>query len=361
MKQMIYFVIILILSSGCSSNQQHNNLDNQSNFIYDNYDNQPSFVAESYVDSSDKITLLYSSSVIGKYSMEAANTAIAYLITNNKSFELNIIDMKDESLQSYNEALEQLDDSGIDNVVAVITNSSYENLILADDVSDFNIFLPLIHKNNVSKVLENIIYGGVDYKRQLETLTNYSPIQNIELYDNSLFGQTLHDVLLDVNPSILLAKEVNDVSGKYASYLNENLKTMSDFGIYLNTPVVKSSILLSQFTANDINVSRILSTQINYTPLILSLTQTTDRENLLIANSISEVPIQLKENVYNLGANITYDWLTYSTVVGLDYFASNEKKLEPNIILNQQVIYDIKLYRVKEHSFTQVQELDYLR
>jgi hypothetical protein len=45
----------------------------------------------------------------------------------------------------------------------------------------------------------------------------------------------------------------------------------------------------------------------------------------------------------------------------LDYFASNEKKLEPNIILNQQVIYDIKLYRVKEHSFTQVQQLDYLR
>jgi hypothetical protein len=269
--------------------------------------------------------------------------------------------MKDESLQSYNEALEQLDDSGIDNVVAVITNSSYENLILADDVNDFNIFLPLIHKNNVSKVLENIIYGGVDYKRQLETLTNYSPIQNIELYDNSLFGQTLHNVLLDVNPSILLAKEVNDVSGKYASYLNENLKTMSDFGIYLNTPVVKSSILLSQFTANDINVSRILSTQINYTPLILSLTQTTDRENLLIANSISEVPIQLNENIYNLGANITYDWLTYSTVVGLDYFASNDEKLKPNIIINQQVIYDIKLYKVKEHSFTQVQQLDYLR
>jgi hypothetical protein len=257
--------------------------------------------------------------------------------------------------------LSQLEGSDNKNIVAVVTNSSYKNLILADDISDFNIFLPLIHKNNVSKVLENIIYGGVDYRRQLETLTNYSPIQNIELYDNSLFGQTLHNVLLDVNPSILFAKEVNDASGKYSSYLNENLKTMSDFGIYLNTPVVKSSILLSQFTANDINVSRILSTQINYTPLILSLTQTNDRKNLLIANSISKVPIQLKENIYNLGANITYDWLTYSTVVGLDYFASNEKKLEPNIIINQQVIYDIKVYKVKAHSFSKVQQLDYLR
>ncbi len=43
--------------------------------------------------------------------------------------------------------------------------------------------------------------------------------------------------------------------------------------IILNTPIVKSSIILSQITAFEVEPAKVLSTQLNYNPLLVKLTQ----------------------------------------------------------------------------------------
>ena len=45
---------------------------------------------------------------------------------------------------------------------------------------------------------------------------------------------------------------------------------------------------MSQLTLYDTNATNVLSTQINYDPLVLSMTQYEDRKNMIIANSITQ-------------------------------------------------------------------------
>jgi SRSO17 transposase len=304
-----------------------------------------------------KITLLYSSKKIGQYAITASNTTMAYLITKKHPFDLEVIDMKDESLESFKKAFKELKKKNIKNIVAIITNQNYNNLIQTKDIEEFNIFLPLIHKNNISKLKENIIYGGVDYEKQLKVLTKYSRkrgrSKEIQFYDNSLFGKILNKQLKQINKKLLFSKEIDDNSGKYAKYLKKNRRKLNSSTLFINTPIVKSSILLSQLKANEVTPKKILSTQINYTPLILSLTQARDRKNMLIANSIKDINKQLRENILNLGNDIVYDWLAYSTLVGVDYFYTKDNRIEQKII-NNQIQYDIKIYKAKYYSFLRV-------
>jgi SRSO17 transposase len=70
----------------------------------------------------------------------------------------------------------------------------------------------------------------------------------------------------------------------------------------------------------DTNARNVLSTQINYDPLILSLTQFEDRHNMVIANSITQNNSIFIETNALLGNDIVYDWINYTTTVGVDYF-----------------------------------------
>ena len=54
-----------------------------------------------------------------------------------------------------------------------------------------------------------------------------------------------------------------------------------------------------------------------------------------------------------MNCDVVYDWLTYSTLVGVDYFYSKNNNIEPKI-LDNQVQYGIKLYKAKYHSFKQL-------
>ncbi|MBT3279861.1 MAG: hypothetical protein HOF69_05845 [Campylobacteraceae bacterium] len=359
MKLFINILLLSIVFIGCSSTKSNiaqvsispNTVSQEKNI---NQNTKQLSTSKSFIKDiftfKKKTTLLYSSNKLGKYAIDATNVSLAYLITKDKPFDLEIIDMKDESWESFTKALNEAKQKDSKNIVAVITNASYENLIDVGGVENFNIFLPLINKNNVAKVSKNIIYGGVDYQKQFNALLEYSNNKDISLYDNSLFGKILNNQLEEIDNSLLFTKEIDDFSGFYGELLDKNRKKLNNSTLFLNTPIVKSSILLSQIRANKITPNRVLSTQMNYTPLILSLTQADDRKNLIIANSIRDIDRQLKENIANLGCDVVYDWLTYSTLVGVDYFYTRDNRIEP-IILDNQVQYGIELYKAKYHSF----------
>ena len=111
---------------------------------------------------------------------------------------------------------------------------------------------------------------------------------------------------------------------------------------------------MSQLTLYDVNATNILSTQINYDPLILSMTQYEDRKNMIIANSITQNNNILIETNSLLGNDIVYDWINYTTTVGVDYFFSlaTKKDREYDIVLeNNQMIYQIELLNPARYRF----------
>lgn len=136
-------------------------------------------------------------------------------------------------------------------------------------------------------------------------------------------------------------------------YLKEN-KKITNASFFINTPIIKSGMIMSQLTLYDVNSTNILSTQINYDPLLLSMTQFIDRKNMIVANSITEHNGVLTETNSLLGNDIRYDWINYTTTVGVDYFYSlstGEDRAYIIKIEDNQMIYETELIQPSKSKF----------
>jgi SRSO17 transposase len=110
--------------------------------------------------------------------------------------------------------------------------------------------------------------------------------------------------------------------------------------------------MLSQLRANNIKVKQVFSSQVSYSPLILTLTQKKDRRNLIIANSIGKSDDRLIAYSELLNSDIVYNWVNYSSLVGLDYFVTNNKSgLVSDRVDNNQVDFNIELMRANGSKF----------
>jgi SRSO17 transposase len=124
----------------------------------------------------------------------------------------------------------------------------------------------------------------------------------------------------------------------------------------MNTPLVKTSLIASQLRVYDIEPYALLSTQINYNPMLLTLTQYADRKEFFIANSIGKSTVNMEELNSLFGHDIVYDWVNYSTSVGIDYFYTHyfvptaSRNFNENIVENQ-VEYDISIVKPKRYKF----------
>jgi SRSO17 transposase len=114
-------------------------------------------------------------------------------------------------------------------------------------------------------------------------------------------------------------------------------------------------MVMSQLTLYDVNTSSILSTQINYNPELLLLTQAKDRETMLIANSINYHNNIMIESNALLQNNIVYDWINYATMIGADYFyhlITSAQREYPQEIINNQIEYPISIVKPTASRFT---------
>jgi SRSO17 transposase len=122
--------------------------------------------------------------------------------------------------------------------------------------------------------------------------------------------------------------------------------------------VVKSAMVMSQLTLYDVNQTNVLSTQINYNPELLLLTQQKDRQNMYIANSINYHNNILIESNALLRNNIVYDWINYATTIGADYFyhlITSAHREYPQEIINNQVHYPIAIVKPTYSRFITVE------
>ena len=308
---------------------------------------------EKKIINNDDIAIVYSSNVIGKYALEATNSAIGHLLSSQLKFNLSVFDIKDETKDSIDKILSKLEKLGIKNILFLVTSNNSIYLNSYNNIDKFNIYLPLVNKHNVNFFNKNIVFGGINYAKQFYSIINKATSNIIEIYDDSSLGQSLHNELyaLDLNKTIKSLK-LKGKNPHYARILKSH-KELNHSSIILNLPIIKSSIILSQLRANDILPSQLFSTQVNYSPLLLVLTQKEDRENLNIVNSISSVSKQIEAYNTLLDNDILYNWVNFSTILGMEYLLNNHNNvLFKNIkIKDNQVNFNQEFIDVSNFNF----------
>ena len=322
-----------------------------------------------------RIALLLPYKVIGRYASSTTNASFAYLLAKNHSFELKSYQLETQEIGEIQTVLEQIREDGFSYVIAPLTQTGADAITQIDP--ELYIYFPTIHKKDITHASPFLFYGGIDYKAQSDLLLKEAVSPLVIFHDDSVIGTNLtnyeeerfryKDVVIQEEKSGFLdfsekqksIEKVLDEEKEVIKYvvprnitnlerqLKEN-ESIVNGSFFINTPVVKTGMIMSQLTLYDTNATNILSTQINYDPLLLSMTQFEDRKNMIVANSITQHNNIFIETNALLGNDIVYDWINYTTTVGIDYFfhmITNENR-EYNILVQEnQMLYDIELLK----------------
>ncbi|KAB7885104.1 hypothetical protein [Poseidonibacter ostreae] len=306
------------------------------------------------IDNSEimKLAVIYPSKIVAKYAKSSINTVLGYFDYKKIKYELKVFDTLSEDEQSIQKAFYDAKEAGFTNVIALFTPRVTEFLHSAD-TSDLKVYLPLTNKQNLVSHNNNFIYGAISYKDQVNKLFEYSNTNNTMFYEKSFLTnkiKTIYDTtFFDIKVVKEIKKKRNYFKGIVKDYRIKNST------LFLNTSIVKTSILLSQLRAYNIYPKVILSTQINYNPKVLTLTQEKDRSNLVLASSIDSVDDTLRDTVLSYGSDILYNWVDYSTLVGVNYlYDQNISGLITTRVEDNQVMYEPKLLKTTAYGFLEI-------
>jgi hypothetical protein len=304
-----------------------------------------------------KLAVLVPQKRIRGYAISTVNTLIAYLLHREHQFDIKVYNLEDEDGMSIQSAIKAIKDDGFQYVVAPVTPEGA--LQLAHYAHGLQLFIPTVNRNLIPNATNGALFGGIDYAQQIKTLMEYTNNKVALFSDGSVLAQTLDRMTEDAAGTVVFRQELDNSRINFKAMLQNNSR-LQNSSIFLNTPLVKSSLLASQLRVYDIEPHVLLSTQINYHPMLLSLTQYEDRQNLLIANAIDFVPSQLRIVNGLLGHSIEYDWVNYATSVGIDYFYTNyfnpgATTFFKESVTNGQVDYTTKLFKAGRYNFFLVQ------
>jgi hypothetical protein len=324
----------------------------------------------SQISDKLRIALLLPYKKIGRYAASTTNASFAYLLTRNQNFDLRTYNIESEESEDIQKALSQIQEDDFGYIIAPFTKEGAEKLISLRPYE--NVYFPTINKRDVNSSMSNIFFGGIDYKAQSELLLKEAVSPLGIFYDSSPTGK----MLAEFQENSFKYKEIygSDENTTYVPYddnrsvvkfliprrttnLEEQLLDNEDIkegSFFVNTPIVKSSMIISQLTMYDTNATNVLSTQVNYDPLILSLTQFEDRQKMVIANSITQNNSIFIETNALLGNDIVYDWINYTTTVGIDYFfklITNQDRQYKIDVVDNQMLYPIELLQPSKTRF----------
>ncbi|MCX6074294.1 MAG: hypothetical protein NTY39_08250 [Campylobacterales bacterium] len=305
-----------------------------------------------------KIALLSSPTVIGRYTQSTYDVALATLMASHQPFELTAYTLPNESKEAIAQALEKIHSDQMSAILAPLTLGGVKNL-LALQTTTPPIFIPTVHKRDSGTAPETIIFGAIDYQAQIIALAPYMGKSLAVFYGDSLVGKNLALMTQTTAseskkgsiPSALYS--VNTEGSNIVSYLAKP-SAFSKKSIITHLPVVKTSMLIAHLTFVDVHEHNILSTQINFDPNLISLTQYKDRKNMIVANSIIEQVPAIYETNELMNNDLTFDWINYTTSVGIDYLNATLRGVEREYsmqMVDSQIIYPVELMRPKEFGF----------
>jgi len=301
-----------------------------------------------------KIALLLPYKRIGKYASSTLNATFAYLMTKSNPFTLKSYKIESEEPSEIQKALHKIKDDGFSYIIAPMTKQGATNLI--DLNPELNVYFPTINKHDLN-TSSPYLFGGIDYRAQSALLIEkaVSPLvifsgksntgKKLAALQAEEFSQTKHGRVI----KYFISRKTTNIE-----YYLKNNKKIDYASFFVNTPIIKTGMVLSQMTLYDTNATNILSTQVNYDPLLLSMTQYTDRKKMIIANSIIQNNNVTVETNSLLGNDIVYDWINYTTTVGMDYFynqITGEERDYKIDLVDNQMIYNIELLKPGKTKF----------
>ena len=298
-----------------------------------------------------RVAFIIPERVIGKYAKSTTLSSLAYLIGRGGSFEMEVFPVGRENNETLDIAAEEINRGGYDLVVAPVTHkgASY----LCGHLLNQRVYIPTLHRDRLQCDNPDFTFGGIDYRAQVQTL-GYLVESNatvVTVSDGSGLSKMIDGLVadyVDVSDSLVLGR------GSYYKSLIERHEDLNQSTIFLNTPVVKSSLFLTQMTLADYRPVRVLSTQLNYSPLLLTLTQYHDRENMVVASVIGVFDPKITERIALLGQDIRFNWLNYATVVGMDMeyaFDTGAERLSAETTTDGSVRYGLNLYDAGLYRF----------
>ena len=314
--------------------------------------------------TSFRIAVIIPEKIIGRYSEFVLKSIYSYIITRNiEDFEIKTYYIGNETNQSIAEAINQITIERYQNVIAPFTIQGAK--ILNKLHPNIYIYIPTVNIHDIDLPNRNILFGGINYRTQIQTLLKFiDRDRNISLfYDNSSIGKKLNNIVLEelnntapevnISLQVLVSKRVTN----FAKYFKDHNETQGNM-YFINTTQDKNSIILAQLTTFDQQPSKIFTTQTNYSSLILDMTQPYDRKNVYIANVISkDINNSLVDTNSIFDNDIFYDWVNYSTSIGLDYFFhlnTGQNRLFREPFINNQVQYKIRIMRPKKSKFDEM-------
>ena len=303
-------------------------------------------------DKSINVAIVYPSRIVGRYAKSSMNTILGYLSYMNASYNVKVYDTQNESPESITKAFEALKTDGYEKVIALFTPRAIDTLHNLDS-SSLNVYLPLSNKDDYEVYNDNFIYGAISYDKQIEKLLEYSNINNTMFYQESYIGKQLKVKYEKQIPNTVTTKLIKN-KRNYFKWIVKDHK-LNNSTLFLNTKLVKTSIILSQLRAYETTPKVILSTQLNFNPKIIALTQEKDRRNFVVASSIDKVDDKLIDTIEMYGGDIEYNWVDYSTLVGINYlFDSSHTNGINTKIEDNRVVYEPKLYKTTRFGFLEI-------
>ncbi|PID47339.1 MAG: hypothetical protein CR967_04695 [Proteobacteria bacterium] len=299
-----------------------------------------------------RLALIIPQKNIHRYATTVTNSVISYLMAKNAQFEIKVFNIGNEDPLSLRIAFENVKKLRFKVAIAPLTPKGAD--FTAKNISDLLIFIPTINANFIQNPPQNIIFGGISYQKQIDLLSRYANEKIATFSDGSNLGERLN-IIASRNNNIAYSNKITN-SKVNLKYMLKGNKRLNNASIFLNMPLVKSSLLASQLRVYDVYPYSLLSTQINYHPMLLSLTQYQDRKKLYIANSISPSPLNIRATNALFGHTIVYDWVNYATNVGLDYlyanyFSQGEPRIFKEMISSNQIIYNTSILKSSRHGF----------
>jgi len=299
-----------------------------------------------------RLAMLVPQKAIRRYAISTVNSALAYLLYKKYNFDLKVYNSNDESEDSLLDSLEQIRNDGYKYILAPLTEKGAKIVVKNSD--GLTIYIPTVNSNKIENPSPNVIFGGISYKKQIDKLLLYATNKVAIFSDNSSIANELNSEVENSQKLVVYAKQFKNSNVNFKKILKWN-KKLDNSSIFLNLPLVKASLLASQLRVYDRKPYNLLSTQINYNPMILTLTQYEDRKSLLIANSIGSVNDEITVSNDFLGSDIEYNWVNYSTSLGVDilynrYFLQNENRSFSEEILNNQVEYNTYIMSPKRYT-----------
>lgn len=300
-----------------------------------------------------KVAVLISKQRFFKYVPQLLNSINAYLIKKNLDYEIKLFDLNEQNREEIEVELESMKKE-FKYIFTFFVDPKSVSLI--EEMTDNYFFIPTLHKSEVNTTKRHIYFSGIDYKKQITILNELVFGKTVLFESESLLSQKLTQYEEEVLLKDYVIKDFSKTNFKSNLYDQATL--------FINTDAVKSAQILSNLRFYSKTPKVILSTQINYNPLIFTLTQKEDIKNIVIANSILHSDDIIQDNNALLGSDLQYNWLNYASSILLNRAFNIEFETNPyyvndfNLYLfNNQIDYKVKLFEIKNNVFKEIPAL----